>query len=187
MPAGEEVTISYISPLPGLEERQAGFERTWEFECDCELCRADAVDDYVTRERMMDEEWPGLAKIASTAVQAVGLKGLNGSGKKSKSSQSAASAKVVKALKDFANRLVGTYGKTRRIKLELATVYGLLANLSREDRPVCVKVGVLTREYPCIILSVISLASIRYSSAASSWQRYKKLKRPAKRSRSSVT
>lgn len=59
---GEEITNQYISPDIDIEERQANYNATWAFQCDCELCVVDGnISENVRKERRrLFEELKGM-------------------------------------------------------------------------------------------------------------------------------
>ena len=58
--AGEELVYSYITWGRSYSLRHVSFQGTWGFKCTCELCAADEMEDHMSREAMMRDEWPGI-------------------------------------------------------------------------------------------------------------------------------
>jgi tetratricopeptide (TPR) repeat protein len=61
--AGEEVTHQYDSATD-YAERQEALKRTWGFECQCSLCKAESEDTVETRKKRKDLELQALAAMS---------------------------------------------------------------------------------------------------------------------------
>lgn len=63
LPAGTELTFSYVDTRRFYASRTNSFRTVWQFKCDCQSCLDDSKDEDAERERLMREEWPKIAAI----------------------------------------------------------------------------------------------------------------------------
>ncbi|ORX34581.1 hypothetical protein BD324DRAFT_653352 [Kockovaella imperatae] len=125
--AGDEVTYSYVDPSRSYSSRLTSFNVTWGFTCSCELCTADAKDDWKTREALMQRDWPtikAMAEEVSTRSPGFGLPTDWRGSFVLNTAQVARSAEQRWAFFcDFVNKLEKTYAPGRKVvKSELIEV-----------------------------------------------------------------
>ena len=127
--AGTELTVSYAEPERSHKSRSISFKRTWDFVCECQLCKDDQEEDEddAGRERLMSEMWPKvLAKYKSLPHPP--LTELLSKQQGSQIVLPCNSAPLVSRpppfLLTFCDKLQSTYSKSRKTpKLALARVY----------------------------------------------------------------
>ncbi|KAF2266270.1 SET domain-containing protein [Lojkania enalia] len=75
--AGEEITHQYVSPAIDIADRQEQYMGTWNFECDCRLCKVDSSIDEGRRKerlRLFEELKASVLRLGERGTTITGIK-----------------------------------------------------------------------------------------------------------------
>ena len=151
---GDEITLGYISPDVGIEEREKILKQAFGFQCDCWYCREENMDGeaaYKRRKEVVDTEGP---KATALVRQATG-------NAEDGNYDAVLFSAAFKAIENIKDKLEATYHPDRgRFRPEMRHVqYALSALWSFEDIRKSIEVflsPVMTTSTPLVLIAVLS-------------------------------
>uniref|UniRef100_A0AC35F0H7 SET domain-containing protein n=1 Tax=Panagrolaimus sp. PS1159 TaxID=55785 RepID=A0AC35F0H7_9BILA len=107
---GDEICLSYKSPMLNFTVRKEKFEKSWKFKCECQLCKIDAKDKNCSKRNQMVDEFEAYVKSTTDSVQ----------------------VKIAKG-ETLLKKIRGTYVNRSEFKLKLIDVLGILSDMTYDN------------------------------------------------------